>query len=179
MLNSNNPSKFSKCVVCGSKDNITTERLEFEKTKSAGRRSYYVKKRFSEPFPICISCSEYYRKFKKILPLLNILKMIGGLSTVISFIYLIAPYAMDLFYLIRYGTLFEMPNQYYGGVLIAYVFLTLGILLYAGYLIPTRTSSKSLRSRVKEKRRKLYVKPIGTENWIRFDDWVTSTNMNE
>ncbi|GAH31558.1 unnamed protein product [marine sediment metagenome] len=70
-----------------------------------------------------------------------------------------------------------MPYQYYDGVLIAYVFLTLGILLYAGYLIPTRTSSKSLRSRVKEKRRKLYVRPIGTENWISFDDWVTSTNF--
>jgi len=177
MLNSNNPSKFSKCVVCGSKDNITTERLEFEKTKSAGRRRYYVSKRFSEPFPICNSCSEHYKKFKNILPLLNILKLIGGLSTIVSLIYLIAPYALDLLYLILYRSLNEMPYQYYDGVLIAYVFLTLGILLYAGYLIPTRTSSKSLRSRVKEKRRKLYVRPIGTENWISFDDWVTSTNF--
>ena len=50
MFNSNNQSKFSKCVVCGSQDNITTDRLVFEKMKSAGRRSYSTRKRFSEPF---------------------------------------------------------------------------------------------------------------------------------
>jgi len=179
MFNSNNQSKFSKCVVCGSRDDITTDRLVFEETKSAGRRSYYVRKRFSEPFPICNSCSEKYKKFKDLQPLFDILKVIGGLSTIVSLIYLIAPYAMDLLYLILHRTLHEMPYQYYGGVLIASLALILGIFLYAGYLIPTRTSPKSLRSRVKEKRRKLYVKPIGTESWIRFDDWVKSINMNE